>query len=139
MYRYFDGKVLHPFGYGLTYTTFAYENYKCFQKTTVCCRSLDVRNTGDTASDEVVRRFRLESCVKKPICQLLDFVCVKTLPWQTRHVALEIPVESQFLRCFHQPQTDGRRGTYEIYAGASCMIKLFHRNLYSGGKGEYAI
>lgn len=27
-YRYFDGKVLYPFGYGLTYTTFAYETIR---------------------------------------------------------------------------------------------------------------
>ena len=55
-YRYFDGKVLYPFGYGLTYTTFAYENYKISLKDDRLLQiSLDVRNTGATASDEVVQ------------------------------------------------------------------------------------
>lgn len=74
-YRYFDGKELYPFGYGLTYTTFAYENYKISLKDDRLLQiSLDVRNTGATASDEVVQIYgsALESCVKKPICQLLD-------------------------------------------------------------------
>ena len=66
-YRYFDGNVLYPFGYGLTYTTFAYENYKVSLKDDRLLQiSLDVRNTGDTASDEVVQIYgsALESCVK---------------------------------------------------------------------------
>ena len=96
-YRYCDGKELYPFGYGLTYTTFAYENYKISLKDDRLLQiSLNVRNTGDTASDEVVQIYgsALESCVKKPICQLLDFVRVKNIaPGETRHIALEIPVE----------------------------------------------
>ena len=102
---------MYPFGYGLTYTTFAYENYKVSLKDDRLLQiSLDVRNTGDTASDEVVQIYgsALESCVKKPICQLLDFVRVKNIaPGETSHIALEIPVEE---------------------------LRFFHRNLYSGRK-----
>lgn len=55
-YRYFDGNVLYPFGYGLTYTTFAYDNYKISLKDNRLLEiSLDVKNTGSTASDEVVQ------------------------------------------------------------------------------------
>lgn len=55
-YRYFDGNVLYPFGYGLTYTTFAYDNYKVSLKDNRLLEiSLDVKNTGSTASDEVVQ------------------------------------------------------------------------------------
>lgn len=47
---------LEPFGYGLTYTTFAYDNYKISLKDNRLLEiSLDVKNTGSTASDEVVQ------------------------------------------------------------------------------------
>ena len=52
----FRREELYPFGYGLTYTTFAYENYKISLKDDRLLQiSLDVRNTGATASDEVVQ------------------------------------------------------------------------------------
>ena len=138
-YRYFDGKVLYPFGYGLTYTTFAYENYKVSLKDDRLLQiSLDVRNTGDTASDEVVQIYgsALESCVKKPICQLLDFVRVKNIaPGETRHIALEIPVEELRFYDVISRRLMVEEGTYEIYAGASCKDKAVSAEIFiPGGK-----
>lgn len=59
-YQYFDRPVLYPFGYGLSYTEFAYsgldvtlEEPEGKEKTLKI--SLTVKNTGTTVSDEVVR------------------------------------------------------------------------------------
>jgi beta-glucosidase len=60
-YRYFDGEPLYPFGYGLSYTSFAYShpqvssaNVPADGEVTV---SVDVANTGTMAGDEVVELY----------------------------------------------------------------------------------
>ncbi len=60
-YRYFDGEPLYPFGYGLSYTSFAYRNprvnhAKVSAKDAVSI-SVDVVNTGAQAGDEVVQLY----------------------------------------------------------------------------------
>ena len=50
-YRYYEGIPLFPFGYGLSYTHFAYDEAK-FEHGEV---TVTVRNTGALASDEVVQ------------------------------------------------------------------------------------
>ena len=60
-YRYFDGAPLYPFGYGLSYTTFAYRNLQIDHPTVQADGSVrlsvEVRNTGPTAGDEVVQLY----------------------------------------------------------------------------------
>ena len=60
-YRYFEGRPLYPFGYGLSYTTFTYDTPVCTAKTTVTGESVKVvtrvRNTGSVAGDEVVQLY----------------------------------------------------------------------------------
>lgn len=60
-YRYFDGRPLYPFGYGLSYTTFAYDAPTCGVKTAGTGQpvkvSTRVRNTGSVAGDEVVQLY----------------------------------------------------------------------------------
>lgn len=138
-YRYFDGDVLYPFGYGLTYTTFAYDNYKVSLKDNRLLQiSLTVTNTGDTASDEVVQVYGSApaSRVKKPICQLLGFQRVKqVMPGETRQVALEIPVEELRFYDVISRKLMVEEGTYEIYAGASCKDKAVSAQIFvPGGK-----
>jgi beta-glucosidase len=60
-YRYFKGETLYPFGYGLSYTTFAYEkprvdHAKIAAGGTVTV-SVQVKNTGGMASDEVAELY----------------------------------------------------------------------------------
>src|SRR4029077_21193187 len=57
-YRYFAGEPLYPFGYGLSYTTFEYSNLS-FDKPSLeasdnLTASVDVKNSGKMAGDEVV-------------------------------------------------------------------------------------
>ncbi|HKE58598.1 MAG TPA: glycoside hydrolase family 3 C-terminal domain-containing protein, partial [Pyrinomonadaceae bacterium] len=60
-YMYFKGEPLYPFGYGLSYTTFAYSNLRVSSSTvsgkTAVTVSVDVKNTGSRAGDEVVQLY----------------------------------------------------------------------------------
>lgn len=59
-YRYFKGEPRYPFGYGLSYTTFAYDNLVCdsVAKTGEPIQvSVTVKNTGRKDGDEVVQLY----------------------------------------------------------------------------------
>jgi beta-glucosidase len=57
-YRYFTGDVLYPFGYGLSYTRFAYGNAHVASSADGGTRvSVDVTNAGDHDGDEVVQLY----------------------------------------------------------------------------------
>ena len=59
-YRYFDsfGKpVAYPFGFGLSYTTFSYENMTCSVDGDFVTVKVDVKNTGTRAGRNVVELF----------------------------------------------------------------------------------
>jgi len=60
-YRYFIKPVLYPFGYGLTYTKFEYNNLRIVPKEISPCSSVnvfvDVHNMGQMDSDEVVQLY----------------------------------------------------------------------------------
>ena len=60
-YRYFEGKPLYPFGYGLSYTSFGYKDLKLVEKSLAAGEDLHasvrVTNTGKVAGDEVVQLY----------------------------------------------------------------------------------
>ena len=95
-YRYFRGEPLYSFGYGLSYTTFAYSNLQLSAKAitrdetlTVCA---DVRNVGDCAGDEVVQLYvsNLTASVPTPIRQLAGFERIHLEPGQTKTVTFTL-------------------------------------------------
>jgi beta-glucosidase len=70
-YRYFSGAPLYPFGFGLSYTKFAYTNLKLLRtriragdNLTV---SVDVQNVGNRAGDEVVQLYLKDVVASVPV------------------------------------------------------------------------
>jgi beta-glucosidase len=70
-YRYFKGEPLYPFGFGLSYTSFKYDNLKLSAKTVKAGEgvriSVDVQNTGDRAGDEMVQLYVTDVAASVPV------------------------------------------------------------------------
>jgi beta-glucosidase len=75
-YRYFKGDPLYPFGFGLSYTRFRYENLKLSAQRIKAGDeikvSVDVVNAGSRAGDEVVQLYLSDTTVSGPI-PMTDF------------------------------------------------------------------
>lgn len=121
-YQYFDGKVLYPFGYGLSYTEFAYDDLQTEVLENAVKVKLTVTNTGKAAGNEVVQLYvhKESSHVKQPIAQLKAFDRVKNLqPGESREV--EFTVQKDTLRYFDVISRSLilEEGDYTFMAGAS--------------------
>ena len=95
-YRYFTGEPLYPFGYGLSYTVFEYSNLS-FDKSSLgatddLTASVDVKNTGKMAGDEVVEVYLTHPGVDgAPIRSLAGFSRTHVAAGATNHVSITVP------------------------------------------------
>ncbi len=95
-YMYYKDDVLYPFGYGLSYTTFDYQQIKSVKqdkdKVTV---TVLVKNSGSRDGEEVVQLYASypESKVERPMKQLRAFSKVPIAAGDTKEVVLDIPKE----------------------------------------------
>ncbi len=83
---------LFPFGFGLSYTTFAYAN-EAVRKTETGYRfSVDVTNTGKVPGIETVQLYlhQREAQAVRPVRELKGFVRVELKPGETRRVAIDM-------------------------------------------------
>lgn len=94
-YRYFDGRVLYPFGYGLSYNTYTYD--KLTLPSTVACGdsirvSVEVRNRGRYAGDEVVQLYLSHRGLadEAPICALQGVQRIPLKPGERRTVTFTL-------------------------------------------------
>jgi beta-glucosidase len=112
-YMYFREKPLYPFGYGLSYTTFAYSNLRT-SSTRLAANgeiavSVDVRNTGTRAGDEVVQMYvtHVNSKVDRPIQELKGFKRITLRPSETR--TIDLPLKASALAYWNIT-----RGSFEV-------------------------
>jgi beta-glucosidase len=95
-YMYFKGEPLYPFGYGLSYTTFAYSRLRTdaprLARDGMVTVSVDVRNTGQRDGEEVVQLYvtHLGSKVERPIRELKGFQRIALKAGETKTVALPL-------------------------------------------------
>lgn len=98
-YRYYDKKdmeVLFPFGYGLSYTTFAYSNLRLsaetISDTDTLTATVTVKNTGSRTGKTVVQLYvgDPESTVFRPVRELKDFAKVELQPGESRDITFTL-------------------------------------------------
>ncbi len=95
-----DVTPLYPFGYGLSYTTFALTNFRLKNKRIKRNGStkviVDVQNTGKREGSEVVQMYirDLVSSVTRPVKELKGFQKVFLKPGEKKTVEIEITPES---------------------------------------------
>jgi beta-glucosidase len=99
-YMYFKDKQLYPFGFGLSYTTFQYSNLKTsankVDKTGEVTVSIDIKNTGSRAGDEVLQLYvkHLKSKVERPLKELKGFKRLTLNPGETQTVNINLPAST---------------------------------------------
>jgi beta-glucosidase len=124
-YMYFTGQPLYPFGYGLSYTTFAYSNLRTNSdritaKGTLTI-SVDVKNTGTRAGDEVVQLYvkHLNSSVARPLKELKGFKRVTIGPGETTTVTLPLKGEDLAYWEAKKHAFSVEKGKVQIMVGSS--------------------
>jgi beta-glucosidase len=119
-----DNLPLFPFGHGLSYTTFAYDDL------TVCPQSVDptgevtlscrVTNTGAVAGDEVVQVYLRDevATVTRPVKALAAFQRVTLQPGEVKRLSIRMPVE-QCAFYNRQLQQVVEPGSMKVFVGSS--------------------
>ena len=121
-----DPRVQWPFGYGLSYTTFEYQNLKVDGEWTTADESIqfsfEVKNTGKMAADEIAQVYLSPANNDIPIrpIQLQGFARVSLQPGESKTVKVKLFTE-QFGYYTHQDERQWNiaPGQYVIKVGAS--------------------
>ena len=125
-YRYFKGDPLYPFGFGLSYTTFKFDNVRVEPQTILSGATTrvfaDVTNTGTREGDEVAQMYihqRIAS-VTRPVMELRGFKRVTLRPGEKTTVEFELtPAALSMLNEDMHPVVEP--GTFDIMVGPSSV------------------
>ena len=125
-YRYFDSfnkEISYPFGYGLSYTTFQYDNAKITENNGKYTVSVKITNTGKTSGKEIVELYVADTQSKvrnKATKELKGFHKTKELrPGESEIV--EISVKNTDLAYFNTSESawETTAGNYQFLIGSS--------------------
>lgn len=127
-YQYFKGNVLYPFGYGLSYTTFEYSNFKIDKKDLDANGefqvSVDVTNTGDVKGKEVVQLYittpDAPEELMRPIKRLRAFKNIELEPGEKKTVNLSVKVPDLAFFDEELGKYVVDNGRYGVQIGRSC-------------------
>jgi beta-glucosidase len=121
-YKWFDAEnkePLFPFGYGLSYTTFAYSGLKASSGKEVTV-SFEVRNTGKRAGAEIAQVYvSLPPAAGEPPKRLVAWEKVQLNPGEAKTVSLTL--DPLFLSVFNADKDSWQLapGDYRVLVGGS--------------------
>jgi beta-glucosidase len=137
-YRYYDTKhmdVRFPFGHGLSYTTFSYDNLRIsseqlegFEDLQV---SVDVTNTGSVAGKEIVQLYVASAHrgISRPEKELKQFAKVSLYPGERKTVMMTLNRRSFAYYETSLPGWYAENGAYQILIGASSRDIRLHATI----------
>ena len=110
-----------PFGFGLSYTTFEYSNINVEVKGDKIIATVDVKNTGKGAGDEVVQLYIgfEESQIERPKKLLKGFTRISLEPNQAKKAIIETPIKRL---AWYNPKSESweiEQIEYNVYIGKS--------------------
>lgn len=126
--RYLDipNTPLYPFGFGLSYTTFAYSNVKVspssIKKDQEFRISVDVENTGKRAGDEVVQLYIQDevATVTRPVKELKGFKRISLNPGEKKSVEFALtPDDLSFYNLEMKKVIEP--GTFKVFVGGNSV------------------
>ncbi|MFF1743840.1 glycoside hydrolase family 3 C-terminal domain-containing protein [Streptomyces mirabilis] len=120
-YLYFEGTPLFPFGHGLAYTTFAYEDLLVTEAEAALKVSFTVTNTGEAPADEVAQLYTraVDPSVPRPRRELLAHRRLHLTPGASERLTFELPLSALEFWDVAVGRTRLEPGAYELLAGAS--------------------
>lgn len=119
-YRYFQGEPLFPFGYGLSYTTFAFGKPEYKDNKVI----VSITNTGKVAGTETAQVYvRDVADTEGPIKSLRAFKRVELQPGDTKTVEIPFPVASFEGWDVNTNTIHLANDTYEVMVGGSSIDK----------------
>ena len=133
-YRYFDTakmEVKYPFGFGLSYTTFAYSGLEITEDAV----RLRIRNTGSRPGEEIVQLYihGITAGMFRPEQELKGFAKVSLAPGEEKEVSIPLNHRSFAVWSIADKGWITEPGTYEIRIGASSRdIRLVKRAEITG-------
>jgi beta-glucosidase len=132
---YATAEPLWPFGFGLSYTSFAYRGLTTsadrLDANGAITVSVELENTGDRAGDEVVQLYvrRSDRTAQEPIHRLGAFRRVALRPGETR--AVDLTLRARDLAAWNPParRFEVRAGEVEIVVGGSSAHAALRRRV----------
>jgi beta-glucosidase len=119
-----DATPLYPFGFGSSYTKFAFKNLRLtkreIKRTGTTTALVELTNTGERAGTETVQLYIRDrvSTVTRPVKELRGFQKIFLRPKETRTIRLEIKPEMLAFYDIHMKYTV-EPGEFEIMVGSS--------------------
>ena len=112
---------LYPYGFGLSYTTFALSGAQFAADEEKLCAYVKVKNTGDVAGTEVVQMYVgfPESKVDRPVKILRGFQRVDLQPGEEKEVVITCPIEKLGYYNAYTRSNEVEHMNYDVYIGTS--------------------
>ncbi|MGG9963221.1 glycoside hydrolase family 3 C-terminal domain-containing protein [Ferruginibacter sp. SUN106] len=120
-YRYFTGRTLHPFGFGLSYTRFEYDNFKVDKTKDNYTINFNIKNTGNFDGEELAQLYvsRVNKNEAEPNTTLKNFKRVSIKKGATVNISLSISKKDLEYWDEKQHAYVVYPGEYEIRIGSS--------------------